>query len=102
MNINLSTKLSRDSKKLWYYLEWGKGIGQRKATGIYTWTRPKTKVEKNHNKEAQAILETKRSQMVLDQHSINSSYVPQHKLKTNFLDYYSDYISKIEKLEIDT
>ncbi len=78
-------------------LEWGKTTGQRKATGIYTWTKPKNQLEKNHNKEDLAILETKRSHMVLDQQSINSSYVPQHKLKANFLDYYSDYIKANRK-----
>ena len=50
----------------------------------------KTQVEKNHNKEARAILETKRSQLVIDHQAINSSYVPHHKIKTNFLDYYSE------------
>jgi integrase len=35
--------------------------------------------------------------MVLDQQSVNSTYVPQHKLKANFLDYYSDYIKANRK-----
>jgi hypothetical protein len=35
--------------------------------------------------------------MVLDQQSINSSYVPLYKLKANFLDYYSDYIKANHK-----
>jgi hypothetical protein len=49
-------------------------------------------IQKNHNKEALAILETKRSQMILDSQSINSVYIPQHKLKSNFLDFYSEYV----------
>ena len=92
MNINISSKPSSNNKKIWYYLEWGKKSGQRKATGIFTWVKPKDQIEKNHNKEALAILETKRSQLVLDGQAINSGYTPQHKIKTNFLDYYSEYI----------
>ncbi len=34
MSTNISTKLSRDNTKVWYYVEWGKSIGQRRATGI--------------------------------------------------------------------
>ncbi len=42
-------------------------------------------------------METKRSHMVLAQQSVNSSYVPQHELKANFLEYYSDYIKANRK-----
>lgn len=92
MNINISSKFSRDNRKVWYYLEWGKSAGQRRSTGIYTWAKPKNQIEKNHNKEALAILETKRSQMILDKQAINSGYIPQHKIKSNFLDYYSEFV----------
>jgi hypothetical protein len=92
MKISISTKTFRDKSKLWYYLEWGRLKGQRKATSIFTFTKPKDVIQKNHNKEALAIFETKRSQMTLDSQSINSVYIPQHKLKTNFLDFYSDYV----------
>lgn len=70
----------------------GQSTGQRKSAGIFTWVKPKNQVEKNHNKEALIILESKRSQLVLDGPAINTSYTPQHKIKTNFIDYYSDYI----------
>lgn len=97
MNINILSKASQDNEKLWYYLAWGRSAGQRRATGIFTWVKPQNQVQKNHNKEALLLLETKRSQMVLDQQSVNSSYVPQHRIKANFLDYYSDYIKKNRK-----
>ncbi len=44
----------------------GKIGGKRKSTGIFTWVKPKNQVEKNHNKESLVILESKRSQLVLD------------------------------------
>lgn len=94
MNINLFSKPSRDGEKLWYYLQWGKGSGERRATGIFTYTNPRTVVEKNHNKEATAILETKRAQMILDGQAVGSGYVPQHKIKANFFDYYENFVKE--------
>lgn len=95
--ITVSTKVSRDKTKIWHYFEWGKSAGQRKATGIYTWAKPKDQTQKNYNKEALAILETKRSQLVLDQQAVASGYVPTHKLKDNFLDYYQDFVTANER-----
>lgn len=94
MSVTISKKIAKNKEKIWYYLEWGKGKGQRIASKIFTYTKPKDQVQKNHNKEALAILETRKSQMILDGQAINSGYIPQHKLKTNFLDYYDDYVKK--------
>lgn len=94
MGIIITTKPSRDKTKIWYYIEWGKQRGQRLSTAIFTFNKPKDRIEKNHNKEAKFILESKRSQMVLDQQAINSGYLPQHKIKGNFLEYYEAYIKK--------
>ena len=48
---------------------------------------PKNQLEKNHNNEAIAILNAKKSQMILDGQAVNSGYIPDHKIKGNFLDY---------------
>lgn len=95
--INISTKLSRDGTKIWHYLEWGKAAGERKATGIYTWAKPKTGEQKGYNKEALAILEGKRSQLVLEKQAVASGYVPSHKIKDNFFDYYQEYVTNNER-----
>jgi len=47
-------------------------------------------IQKNFNKEALAILQTKKSQMILEGQAINTGHIPQHKVKSNFLDYYED------------
>src|ERR1044071_1850840 len=94
MNITISTKISRDTKKIWYYLEWGRGKGQRKASGVFTYAKPGNQIQKNHNKEALAILETKKSQMILDMQAIKSGYTPQHKIKSNFMDYYREFAER--------
>jgi integrase/recombinase XerD len=94
MNITIVKLLSQDNKKEYYTLQWGRNANERKATGVFTYVRPINQLQKNHNKEALAILETKRSQMIFDAQSIGSSYFPQHKIKANFLDYYQNYIKE--------
>src|SRR5207244_3940680 len=63
-----------------------------KSAGIYTYTKPINVIQRNHNKEALAILETKRSQMILDRQAISTGHIPQHKLQTNFLDFYLEFM----------
>jgi integrase/recombinase XerD len=94
VNIAIIKRRSKDQTKEFYTLEWGRNARQRKATGIFTYVRPKDQLEKNHNKEALAILETKRSQMILDAQAIGSSYIPQHRVKANFIDYYQNFIKE--------
>ncbi len=97
MNITITNKISRDNAKKWYYLEWGKQAGQRVATGVFTYTKPKEQLQKKHNKEALAILEAKRSQLVIEAQSIGTGYIPLHKYKSNFLDFYTDFVHNNRK-----
>lgn len=92
MPLNVFGKSSKTSNKTTYYFEWGKGAGQRSSTGIYTYTKPKSQTEKNHNKEALSILEVKRSQFILEGQSVGSKYIPSHKIKSNFLDFYAEFV----------
>ncbi len=94
MNINATKRTSLNKEKIYYALEWGKGAGQRIATGIFTYAKPKDHVQRIHNKEAQGILEAKRSQMILDRQAINTGYIPQHKIKGNFLEYYEEFVKQ--------
>lgn len=95
--ICITTKLSRDKSKIWHYFEWGKAAGQRKASGIYTWAKPKGQAQKNYNIEALAILEAKRSQLTLEKQAVASGYVPTHRIKDNFFDYYEEFVTNNER-----
>jgi hypothetical protein len=94
MSIEISGKVTRNGQKIWYTYEWGKGPGERKASGVFTYKKPKDQIQKNHNKEALALLETKKSQMVIDQQSIGTPFIPTHRFKENFLDYYSNFVEE--------
>lgn len=85
---------SRSGEKIFYSLEWGKEAGQRSATGIYTYAKPKDQIQKNHNKEALNILNVKKSQMILDLQSVANGHLPQYKIKKNFVDFFADFVKK--------
>lgn len=83
---------NRKGDKIYYYYDLGRGKGQRPATGVFVYAAPKNQIQKNHNKEAIAILETKKSQLIIESQAIGTPFIPQHKFKANFLDYYDDYV----------
>jgi hypothetical protein len=88
MSIIIAQNPSANKEKIWYSFQWGKEKGQRIAMGIFTCAKPKNQTEKNHNKEALAILETKKSQLIPEGQSVGPGYIPSHKIvvsKYNFL-----------------
>lgn len=92
MSISISKNYSKDKSKIYYKIELGRGAGQRMATGIFTYTKPVNQIQKEHNKESLNILELKKSQMILDSQAISSGYMPHHKYKANFFDYYEEFV----------
>lgn len=96
--MNFLKTLSRKGDKIYYsYDLGGRGKGQRPRTGIFTYTKPKNQIQKNHNKEALLILETKKSQMTIESQAIGTPYIPRHKFKDNFLDYFAEYVKLNKK-----
>jgi integrase len=91
-NMNFIKIPNRKGDKIYYYYDLGRGKGQRTATGVFVYASPKNQIQKNHNKEAVAILETKKSQLIIESQAIGTPFIPQHKFKANFLDYYDDYV----------
>lgn len=65
MQVTITTKLSRDKTKIWYYLETGKGKGQRWATKLFTWVEAKTRTEKEENRIALSDLENMKAEIQL-------------------------------------
>jgi integrase len=90
--MNILKRRNKKGDKIIFYYDFGRGPGQRPSTGIFIYTKPKNQVEKNHNKEALALLETKKSQVIIEKQSIGTAYIPTHKFKRNFLEYYEEYV----------
>jgi integrase len=91
MNI-IKTK-SKDGAKEFYSIEFNRRAGGRIATGIYTYTYPENQQQKNHNKDALRILEIKTSEMTLEHQAAGTGFIPTHKFKENFFDYYQEYVN---------
>lgn len=95
--MNFIKMRNRKNDKIYYYYNLGRGKGQRPSTGIFTYVKPKDQIEKNHNKEVLSILKTKDSQKIIESQAVGTPYIPKHKFKENFLDYYSEYITLNKK-----
>lgn len=91
--MNILKRKSAKGDKITFYYDFGRGAGQRPSTGVFIYTKPKDQIQKNHNKEALALLETKKSRCIIEKQAIGSAYIPKHKFKENFVDYYEEYLA---------
>lgn len=83
---------NKKGDKIIFYYDFGRGKGQRPSTGIFIYARPKNQTEKNHNKEALALIELKKSQLTIETQATGSGFIPTHKFKANFIEYYEEYV----------
>ncbi|MGN6490417.1 MAG: phage integrase SAM-like domain-containing protein [Agriterribacter sp.] len=83
---------NKKGDKIFFYYDLGRGKGQRPSTGIFIYKRPKDQVQKNHNAEALKLIEIKKSQATIEQQAVGTPFIPKHKFKENFLDFYRDYV----------
>lgn len=90
--MNILKRENRTGDKIMFYYDLGRGAGQRPSTGIFIYKKPKDQIQRNHNREALALLETKKSQVIIEKQAIGSAFIPSHKFKQNFLEYYEEYV----------
>jgi len=50
------------------------------------------RLKRTHNKEALALLQIKKGQVIIERQSIGTPFIPSHKFKANFLQYYQEYV----------
>jgi hypothetical protein len=83
--MNFLKRANKTGDKITFYYDFGRGKGQRPSTGIFIYAKPKNQIEKTHNKEALALLETKKNQLVIEKKAIGSAFIPSHKFKLTLL-----------------
>lgn len=83
---------NKKGDKIIFYYNVGRGRGKRASTGVFIFKYPKNKIENNHNKEALRLLEVKKSQALIELQSIGTPFIPMHKFKANFLEFYEEYV----------
>jgi integrase len=90
--MNLLKRANKNGDKITFYYDFGRGPGQRPSTGIFVYKNPQNQIQKNHNKQALALLEIKKSQLTIERQAVGSAFIPVHKFKANFLEYYEEYV----------
>ncbi|WP_346239007.1 tyrosine-type recombinase/integrase [Niabella insulamsoli] len=92
--MNFLKRLSKNGEKITFYYDFGRGRGQRPSTGIFVYVKPQSPEEKRHNKEALALLKVKASEAIIEKQAIGTPFMPTHKFKENFYEYFTDYVKK--------
>jgi hypothetical protein len=64
--MNIIKRPSSKGDKIVFNYDFGRGPGQRPPTGIFIYKNPKDQIQKNHNKQALALLEIKRVRLPLN------------------------------------
>lgn len=90
--MNIGERLNAKGDKILYFYDYGRGKGQHPSIGIFIYKRPKDFIQKNHNKEALALLELKKSQLFIESQAVGTGFIPKHKFKSNFVDYFEEYV----------
>ena len=90
--MNFLERLNKKKDKITFYYDLGRGRGQRPSTGIFIYVKPKPPAENAHNKEAYALLDVKKSEAIIESQAMGSSYIPRHKFRENFFDYFLEYM----------
>ncbi|MET3877999.1 phage integrase SAM-like domain-containing protein [Chitinophaga sp. OAE865] len=90
--MNFPERKTKRGDKIVFYYAFGKGKGQRPSIGIFVYTNPKDQTEKKHSKQALSFIELKKSQLIIWSQAIGTDFIPPHKFKANFLDYYEEYV----------
>jgi hypothetical protein len=92
--MNIIKRISKNGEKEYYSFELGWCAGSRIASGNFTYTEPINQIEKNHNKEVMRLPDTRKSELFLEHQAIGSGFIPEHKFKGNFLEYYREYVDQ--------
>lgn len=90
--MNIIKRANKKGDKITFYYDFGREPGQRPSAGIFIYAKPKDQIQRNHNKEALALLETKKSQTIIERQAIGTAFMPAHKFKQNFIEYYEEYV----------
>jgi hypothetical protein len=96
--MNYLERLNRKGDKIYlYYDAGGRGTGQRKSTRSFLYANPTTELERNHNDEMRKLMDIQKAQAIIDEQAIGTGYIPNHRVKNNFLDYYQNFVNENKK-----
>ncbi len=94
MNVHIISRQGHGGGKIYYTLEWGKKAGQRLATGIFTYTSPKNRIQERYNKAAYRQVEIQKAHLLLGWQSLGNGMSAAKELTPNFIEFYGNYVTQ--------
>ncbi len=94
--VNLISKVSRDGTKRNWHFEYGRGKGQRFTSGFFTYEKPKTSLERTHNRQVEGMLKTEQAKRILELSEGRSPFASR-LLDKNLLSFYEEYVETHKK-----
>lgn len=92
--MNIVPRVSADGTKTFFTLEWGRKKGDRLATGIFTYVKPKNKIERDYNIQSLKNLDLIKAQTLVDLQTRGRGFVSPARMKENFFDFFDKYVKK--------
>ena len=83
--MNIIKRPNSKGDKIVFSYDFGRGPRSATHNWHLIYKNPKDQTQNNHNKQALALLEIKKSQVTIEQQATGTVFIPQHKYKSNSL-----------------
>lgn len=98
MKVNTYLRPSTEGKSNIYLDYYINGTRQRKKSGLFLYDKSKTRLEKDHNKETNEMIETMKAELTLKIQRNEIGFQTSKKKELNFVQYFKNIVDKREVL----
>lgn len=98
MKVNTYLRPSTEGKSNIYLDYYINGTRQRKKSGLFLYDKSKTRLEKDHNKETNEMIETMKAELTLKIQRNEIGFHTSKKKEINFVKYFKNIVDKREVL----
>ncbi|HOY32458.1 MAG TPA: site-specific integrase [Bacteroidales bacterium] len=99
MKVNTYLRPAKDGRSHIYLDYYVNGNRMRKKTGLFIYDKPKTKSEKDHNKENNIMIETMKAELTLKIQRNEIGFETNKKKESDFIKYVKRIVDEREKRE---
>ncbi len=101
MKVSTYLRPSAEGRSSIYFDYYVNGTRKRKKSGLFLYTIAKTRLEKDHNKETNQMIETMKAELTLKIQRNEIGYDEPKKKHTDFVKYFKTLLDKREKTGIN-
>lgn len=99
MNVSTYLRPTKDGKSNIYLDYYVNGIRNRKKTGLFLYDKPKTRIEKEHNKENSFMVESMKAELILKIQRNEIGFESPKKREVDFIKYVKRIVDDRERRE---